>query len=349
MCFSTSKFNKGAFFFLRRVVVRRLRVVVVRRLRLTIEKVHVWHILAKQPACYNVLMKILNRIFLGIITCITLMILLAPLHWFFELWTHYLHYLFLLTLVSSFFFIMKNQIRLGIGVLVFTMILSLPIAPYFPHKSSTAGELKILASNVYYQNTQIDDFFKKIDILKPEIFIIHEASDMWQRMERPPGIKFMSQTSTSGPTGILIGSSLQGSFREVPIGPQMALEFKTKHFRILAVHPLPALNAKWATHFKESYEDLIAYSNNHQDLPLMLVGDFNAAPWSPPIQNLLNTGLADARRGYGLKATWHSTNPFFQLPIDHALLTSEWTTKNFDTIPVEGSDHKAIWIELDLD
>ena len=76
--------------------------------------------------------------------------------------------------------------------------------------------------------------------------------------------------------------------------------------------------------------------------PMILVGDFNATPWTPALRRLLNTGLVDAQRGRGVDGSWPAGWGPFQIPIDHVLHTPELTSTAFAFGDSVGSDHESL-------
>jgi endonuclease/exonuclease/phosphatase (EEP) superfamily protein YafD len=80
---------------------------------------------------------------------------------------------------------------------------------------------------------------------------------------------------------------------------------------------------------------------------LVLMGDFNAAPWSRIQQRLRrDTGLDNAG---SLAPSWPSWNPaFLRLPIDHVLARGALHIGHIEPGPAVGSDHLpvAAWIDV---
>jgi endonuclease/exonuclease/phosphatase (EEP) superfamily protein YafD len=79
-----------------------------------------------------------------------------------------------------------------------------------------------------------------------------------------------------------------------------------------------------------------------RDAPMVLVGDFNATPWTGAFRDLLDAGLVDAQRGRGVAGTWPAGWGPFKIPIDHLLHTPELTTTSFAFGPSAGSDHRSL-------
>jgi endonuclease/exonuclease/phosphatase family metal-dependent hydrolase len=84
--------------------------------------------------------------------------------------------------------------------------------------------------------------------------------------------------------------------------------------------------------------------------PLVIMGDFNASPWSPAFQELLHrTTLLDARLGFGLLPTQHgdgAVSRWLWRPIDHCLHSPDVLVRSLRTGPDLGSDHLPLVAEL---
>ena len=80
--------------------------------------------------------------------------------------------------------------------------------------------------------------------------------------------------------------------------------------------------------------------------PMVLVGDFNATPWTPAFRRLLDTGLVDAQRGRGVDGSWPAGWGPFQIPIDHVLHTPDLTSTSYAYEESVGSDHESLRVAI---
>jgi endonuclease/exonuclease/phosphatase (EEP) superfamily protein YafD len=84
--------------------------------------------------------------------------------------------------------------------------------------------------------------------------------------------------------------------------------------------------------------------------PRLLLGDTNATVYSPLFQDLLrDSGLADARTGFGLPYSWFPA-PWlpFGLAIDTCLHSPDFVTRGVRRGPAVGSDHRPLHVDLEL-
>jgi endonuclease/exonuclease/phosphatase (EEP) superfamily protein YafD len=83
--------------------------------------------------------------------------------------------------------------------------------------------------------------------------------------------------------------------------------------------------------------------------PKILVGDLNTSLWSPYYAHLIRqTGLDNARRGFGLLPTWpaYMPWPFLMIPIDHCLVSPDIGVIKMRTGRNIGSDHLPIVVDM---
>ena len=81
------------------------------------------------------------------------------------------------------------------------------------------------------------------------------------------------------------------------------------------------------------------------DDPLLLVGDFNSAPWARLMQGLAAaTGLEIA---WGIEGTWPAMLPWpMRIPIDHALTGQGLVLLDREFVHLPGTDHKALHLRV---
>jgi len=89
--------------------------------------------------------------------------------------------------------------------------------------------------------------------------------------------------------------------------------------------------------------DAAARWSTHQTPRRIVMGDFNATPWSPAFHHLLTAGRLDnSLRGFGLQVSWPTATFLVRIPIDHAVLGSGLAAVDRGTGPDFGSQHRAL-------
>jgi endonuclease/exonuclease/phosphatase (EEP) superfamily protein YafD len=80
---------------------------------------------------------------------------------------------------------------------------------------------------------------------------------------------------------------------------------------------------------------------------VMVMGDYNATRWSPVVQRLKHNGrLHDSLDGFGIQPSWPTSNPFFLIPIDNALLSDRIVATDRHTGSGFGSLHRSLTVTV---
>lgn len=295
----------------------------------------------------------------------------AKAWWFLELFTHYYVYYAWLSLFLLLFSLFSQSWK---TCLVFSVLLSISLghlSPYLsfqkPIVSATINEeyasptesIKILSLNFHYKNHNFDAFVEFLQKENPDLFVIHEAGKQWKEgLQRFVSVyPYYYLTEDTGIHGTFMASKVPGTFSEIPLGTTFALEFNLETFKenesltVLGVHPSAPLSSWEAKQRNAQLEVLTVYvqGKGKRNENLVVMGDFNATPWSPYIKDFSRESkLVDVRRGRGIFPTWHAHNPLFQLPIDLAFLSQELDILNFYSGSSLDSDHRPIVLELSL-
>jgi endonuclease/exonuclease/phosphatase (EEP) superfamily protein YafD len=81
--------------------------------------------------------------------------------------------------------------------------------------------------------------------------------------------------------------------------------------------------------------------------PVVLLGDFNATPWSVPFLKLRNaTGFCDSRAGFGLHTTFPAASTLLRVPIDHVMVSCSIGVRDRRIGRDVGSDHLPVIVDL---
>ncbi len=118
---------------------------------------------------------------------------------------------------------------------------------------------------------------------------------------------------------------------------------------VLAIHPLSP-----SSEFRARQNDRqLLFATEWaagQDGPTIVVGDFNATPWSFPFRRLVSsTDLSNSARGFGLDLSNPADgNPLVRVPIDHLLFSDDLAVVDRRLGPAMGSDHFPLTVDLAL-
>ncbi|MEO1014014.1 MAG: endonuclease/exonuclease/phosphatase family protein [Pseudomonadota bacterium] len=226
--------------------------------------------------------------------------------------------------------LLRKQLRPGLaatglaGVAAFIMLDAIPSAQGLAG-AARPDDPAVVWSNVYGNADAFEAAFELAIETDAVVLAIAEAP----REEIPDAL--MSRARAAYPfeaapdpeSGVLLMSRL-------PLTDERATSFGYKRsvaatvnvkgvdVDILAVHlptPLSPTGQFWRARFWQETAALLRPA-----APTVMVGDFNATPWSPLVRgDVARAGFA--RATLGLRPTWFSNLPGIGLPIDHAFAT----------------------------
>jgi endonuclease/exonuclease/phosphatase (EEP) superfamily protein YafD len=213
--------------------------------------------------------------------------------------------------------------------------------------------VRVLVLNVHTESSTFEQVRQLIEDIHPDVVGLVEVDDRWLRgvapvvaqfggrLERPRGDNFGVALYTRAP---LAGSieELGGSL-PVAVG---SVNIDGASFSIMLIHPLPPVSAAALVAQREEL-DAVADRAHTLAGPVVIMGDFNATPWSRPYRRFLaSSGLCDSRAGFGIQATFPAASVVLRIPIDHLLATCSVGIADRHVERDVGSDHLPIVLDL---
>jgi hypothetical protein len=117
---------------------------------------------------------------------------------------------------------------------------------------------------------------------------------------------------------------------------------------LISTHSLPP-SSKQYYQLRDTQLFAIADARMELGQHLIIMGDLNTTAYSDAYKLLLEaTGLRNANAGFGLQPTWPASFLPFWIPIDHVLVSENFTVLSHKTGPAIGSDHLPVVVELVL-
>ncbi|MDE0300873.1 MAG: endonuclease/exonuclease/phosphatase family protein [Candidatus Poribacteria bacterium] len=222
--------------------------------------------------------------------------------------------------------------------------------------ASGEPELRILFSNVHVLNQQHEKLIELVETELPDLLILQEISNHWVRSFETVGLSYPNKhlVPRNDSFGIGIFSRIPIHMSEVfyfgELHPSILaiLEIGGERVTILALHPPPPVSEQAAEDRNELLEATASYFREIQT-PKLIVGDLNTTMWSRNFTRFVHeSGLKNARRGFGILPTWPTYFPLMYIPIDHCLVSSDITVVDMRTGPDFGSDHLPLIVDLSL-
>ena len=115
---------------------------------------------------------------------------------------------------------------------------------------------------------------------------------------------------------------------------------------VLSLHPPTPMRPDKFTNRNEQFARAAAIMRGAEG-PKLIIGDLNTTMWSPYFTDLVReSGLSDARRGFGLSPSWPVPLPTpLQIPIDHCLVGGGVSVEGVRTGGRTGSDHRPLIVD----
>ena len=245
------------------------------------------------------------------------------------------------------------------------------IHAYLPYASEDAaatsenyqGEiLKIYTANVLQKNKKPQQLLNYIDTTKADILLFMETDSEWKKQIRntlPSQYSYQVEVPLDNTYGVLIYSKipLQDTRVNYMVDDSIpSIDTKLKLpdgtlVQLYVLHPTPPMPQHNPSSSDRDAE-MMKYANlsRENELPVLVIGDFNDVPWSATTSLFRTVGeLLDVRRGRGFYNTFNAKNLLMRWPLDHVFVSSEFRVKQFTTGADINSDHFPTYTELSFE
>ncbi len=223
-----------------------------------------------------------------------------------------------------------------------------------PVATADGPALTVLTANLRYDNPQAAEMLATLVAANADILVTNETTTATLDGANPLSALYPHRLSLKTRGRILrtvIWSKYPTSdgalFLEDKVGPTGALAVvelpNGRRVSVLGLHLAHALPGNQ----RRQIEALDAITAE-VPRPLIVLGDFNAAPWSHALRKI--ESLTGTKRVPGYRITWRGEYPTPVGPIpalmghaiDHVLLSPGMAAETVKLIPIPGSDHSAI-------
>lgn len=305
------------------------------------------------------------------IVSITLIALVSDRGWtqVLELLSHFRLQYFLVSLVLLLLLFLTRR-KIAILIALFCVaLLSTPILPWYNplSRSAATGELRVLTANINTQNRSYEKVLTMVREEKPDIAVFLEVDDTWvsQLQSLKDILPYDFGQANPYNLGIAVYSRfpLEDAaidFFETDRNPSILanLTVENQSISLVAAHPFPPMRRSFF-HTRNLQLDQIGQYVQQLETPVVLLGDLNITMWSPYYKRFArNTGLQNARRGFGVLPTWPMPGTYavlpdlmhlmLQIPIDHCLVSPDIKVAAIHTGQDVDSDHLPLIVDLVL-
>ena len=290
--------------------------------------------------------------------------------WLLDLCNHFrFQYVVILLATSVALLLLRCWKRAGISLagIVLNLMFVLPLYLGSPGPVDTSlPTFTVMHFNVNTGNKDHAGVIEEVQKHAPDLLFVQEVNQRWvdalsvgladyELIVSEPrtdnfGIAcYQHSASEDKPTIEIVSSrayDITDGVAQVP-AIELSLTLEGQAINVLSIHPLPPVSVIYA----RSRDTLLEAAGQWaaaQTSPCIVVGDFNATPWSTAFRDLQSAGgLVNSQMGFGRGPTWPAAfNTLGMIPIDHLLHSEELVTVDRVVGEAKGSDHKPLIVEI---
>lgn len=248
-----------------------------------------------------------------------------------------------------------------LGVALVNLVVVLPLYLGSPADARVDGDtIRVMTLNLLSTNEQYSDVIDYIRSVDPDLVLLHEASRPWEVAIESGGLDYQIKRARSddlifGTLVLVRGEDVTAvSHGFAASAPRaVALDYMPHGWEIplsvLGTHPLAPTDEERAD-LRDAQLGFAGDWAARQSGAFMVVGDFNATPWSWPFRRLMSSAeLLSSQRGFGLQPSFPATsNLLLRVPIDHLLHSPALEVTARQLGPALGSDHFPLVVDLQV-
>ncbi|PSB22591.1 endonuclease/exonuclease/phosphatase [filamentous cyanobacterium CCP1] len=288
-----------------------------------------------------------------------------------DLTAHFkVHYAIASGITLIFFGLTRQTGWMGLSLVCLLLNLGAIVPWYLPAPSAfppafSPRTLKVLLSNVNYENRNVSALVDLIQEEEPDVVAIVEANEFWLQGLEPieTTLPYSFHTPRSKVFGTALDIALYSRFplemepvqsvrNEKDFHLVATVNIPDRPLLVAAIHPPPPINRTLFNQRNRELNTIGEYIRQYKNTQTtnrsaIAIGDLNITMWSPNYHRFVQTsGLKNARKGFGILPTWHADIPFLDIPIDHCLVSPNIQVNQIRTGRAIGSDHLPLVVEV---
>ncbi|MGH3651067.1 MAG: endonuclease/exonuclease/phosphatase family protein [Acidimicrobiia bacterium] len=259
---------------------------------------------------------------------------------------------------------MSKWRRTGYVILAVGLVNLVVVLPLFigsPAEASVdAPSLRVMSFNLLSTNESYSEVIDYIATVNPDLVLLHEASRPWEVAMESGELDYeiirpRSDDLIFGTLLLVRGKSVEAiSYGFAAASPRaVELNFTPEGWEsrlsVLGTHPLAPTGQERAD-LRDAQLGFAGDWAAGRTGAFIVVGDFNATPWSSPFRRLIGSAkLSNSQRGFGLQPSFSvDSNLLLRVPIDHLLHSEALEVTGRQLGPNLGSDHFPLLVDLQL-
>lgn len=259
---------------------------------------------------------------------------------------------------------MSKWRRTGYAVLAAALVNLVVVLPlYVGSPAETridSPSIRVMSFNLLSTNEDYSDVIDYIESIDPDLVMLHEASRPWEVAVASAELDYevirpRSDDLIFGTLVLVKGEGITAvSHGFAATAPRaVSLTYTPPQWdvslSVLGTHPLAPTDAERAD-LRDAQLGFAGEWAAEQTGAFLVVGDFNATPWSDPFRQLMSSAdLLNSQSGFGLQQSFPATsNLLLRIPIDHLLHSPALEVTSRELGPALGSDHFPLVVDLQL-
>ncbi len=228
----------------------------------------------------------------------------------------------------------------------------LPFYRGIPEPDAGGKPLKIFIANISILNDRIPELLSFLGPLNADVLALSEITPAmipaFESLRAAyPYQTFSPATIPAGPAFFSRHPFTREKFEPRTAHIEIGLQVGGEELSVTYLPSPPPLSPATLRR-RDEYFKIVAEELKGTAAPKIVVGDFNATPWTPAFKDFLSAAeLRDARIGFGINPTWPDVIFPAGIAIDQCLYSAELKARGFSTTAVPGSDHRGIVCELE--
>jgi len=279
------------------------------------------------------------------------------LHRYLELFSHFkLQYLTVSLLLAALLGTLRRP-RFAALMLVASGINGAYVLPWYTGAPEPGnGEtVRLLHANVLAHNGDMSQLLEHVRNTEPDLVFVQELTPEHVPMLESLNSRYPHRLLETryDPFGLGVWSKQPLRDAEIFTLPprdhpnlKFEIELDGEPVTVFSTHPLPPMGRQF---YEDRNTQLAAVGALVATTPgsVILSGDLNISVWANHYRKLIaETGLVNARKGFGILPTWPVFLPVGMIAIDHTLISEDLAAVDVRTLSSVGSDHLPLLTEI---
>jgi endonuclease/exonuclease/phosphatase (EEP) superfamily protein YafD len=207
--------------------------------------------------------------------------------------------------------------------------------------------LRVLSQNVLMTNGDMQAVVEHVAASDADVVVFVETDQKWIDGLAPLATRYPYRIEVPRPDcfGVALCSRIPWTAQQILMleglpAIQVSIHHQGRDVVVIGAHPMSPVGTGRAA-MRDAQLQQLAQHVATLRVPVLVVGDLNATPWSAGMRIAQSTGLGYRSLEPPWVPTWNVMTPL-AIPIDHALATAPLLVTQRAIGPAVGSDHRSL-------